>query len=120
MQGDMANGSPNQTQRLTELSDIIAAKTKAIDDYFKANNLPALTFDPSGPPDFPVPSTNEEIQRARRAVVNATQELHDLMVGPRESVRWMAWSVSLLSAFSSRPPSDPFEPAAAMPRGRLQ
>ena len=82
------------TSRLIELTEIIAANTKKIDEFFKSEGKPELSFTADGPGDFPVPSSNTEIQEARRAVVNATQELHDLMVGPRETVRWLAWSVS--------------------------
>jgi hypothetical protein len=81
------------TTRLTELTDIITTNTKKIEDYFSANGIPGLSFDTSAPGDFPVPTSNQEIQAARRIVVNATQELHDLLVGPRESLRWGAWSV---------------------------
>lgn len=83
----MASGS-----RLTELTNIIATETKKIDQFFAKNSIPHLSFDPDAPADFPVPSSNAEIQEARRTVVNATKELHDLMVGPRETIRWMAWS----------------------------
>jgi len=79
--------------RVLRLTDIISSKTRMIDEYLALNNLPALTWDASGPADFPVPSSNDEIQIARRAVVNATKELHDLMVGPRETLRWMAWNL---------------------------
>jgi hypothetical protein len=79
--------------RIVQLSEIISTQTKKIQDYFAANGLPDLSFDPTAPGDFPVPSSNVEMHEARRAVVNATQELHDLMVGPRESVRWAAWNV---------------------------
>ncbi|KAF2430168.1 O-methyltransferase [Tothia fuscella] len=80
------------TGRLAELTAIISSQTKKIEDYFTANGLPELSFDIHGPSDFPVPSSNIEIHDARRAVVNATSELHDLMVGPREHCRWSAWS----------------------------
>jgi len=90
---------PNGTYptRLLELTDIISANTKKIDQFFAANNLPELSFAADSPLQFPVPSSNEEIQNARRKVILATQELHDLMVGPREHVRWMSWSVSASS-----------------------
>lgn len=84
---------PTGASRLSELTAIISTNTKTIEQYFANNDLPALSFDVDAAKDFPVPITNEEIQKARRAVVNATQELHDLMVGPREHLRWMAWSV---------------------------
>ena len=80
--------------RLLELTEIIAVNTKKINEFFKAEGKPDLSFNVDAPGDFPVPNSNAEIQLARRTVVNATQELHDLMVGPREAVRWLAWSVS--------------------------
>ncbi|TLD38799.1 S-adenosyl-L-methionine-dependent methyltransferase [Venturia nashicola] len=70
---------PTGASRLSELTAIISANTKTIEQYLANNDLPALSNDVDAPKDFPVPSTNEEIQKARRAVVNATQELHDLM-----------------------------------------
>jgi hypothetical protein len=87
---------PNGTHRsrLLELTNIISENTKAIDQFFAANGLPELSFSADSPLQFPVPSSNEEIQNARRKVILATRELHDLMVGPREHVRWMSWSVS--------------------------
>lgn len=81
--------------RLTDLTQIIQAETIKIEQYFAANGLPGLSFDPNAPLDFPVAASNSEIQQARRAVINATQELHDLMVGPSESMRWLGWSVCL-------------------------
>jgi hypothetical protein len=80
--------------RMLELTEIIAANTKKVDEFFRAEGMPDLSFNVDAPGDFPVLSSNTEIQQARRAIVNATQELHDLMVGPRETVRWLAWSVS--------------------------
>jgi len=89
--------------RIVELTAIISENTQKIDQYFAANSLPPLSFDSDAPLDFPVPSSNKGIQHARRAVVNATQELHDLMVGPREHIRWESWSVSSTSSLASRP-----------------
>ncbi|KAE9993411.1 hypothetical protein EG327_005182 [Venturia inaequalis] len=94
------------SSRLSELTAIISTNTKTIEQYLANNDLPPLSFDVDAAKDFPVPSTNDEIQKARRAVVNATQELHDLMVGPREHLRWMAWSyndnLSLLAVYQFR------------------
>jgi hypothetical protein len=96
------------SSRLTELTDLISTNTKTIEQYFADNNLPSLSFDITAPKDFPVPTANAALQQARRTVINATQELHDLIVGPRESLRWMSWNVcttfllcDLTSIFSS-------------------
>jgi hypothetical protein len=91
----MAPATSSST-RIVELSNIISENTTKINDFLAESGLPQLTFDAHGPADFPVPSANEDIQAARRAVVNATQELHVLMVGPRETLRWLAWSVSCI------------------------
>ncbi|KAF2140298.1 uncharacterized protein K452DRAFT_335379 [Aplosporella prunicola CBS 121167] len=78
--------------RLSMLADLIARETRKIEDYFAANGLPGLSFDADAPLDFPVPSSNIDIHAARRTVIDATKELHGLMVGPSESLRWLAWS----------------------------
>lgn len=85
--------------RLTDLSAIIASETAKIQDFFAQNGLPDLSFDPSAPLDFPVSPANSDIQASRRKVINATQELHDLMVGPSQSMRWLGWSVRRVSPF---------------------
>ncbi|KAL0259111.1 hypothetical protein SLS55_006616 [Diplodia seriata] len=94
--------------RLSELTAIIQQETAKIEHYFAANGLPDLSFDPHAPLDFPVPASNAEIQQARRTVINATQQLHDLMVGPSESMRWLAWSyndnLSLQAVYNFRIP----------------
>ncbi|KAK8173319.1 S-adenosyl-L-methionine-dependent methyltransferase [Phyllosticta citrichinensis] len=82
----------NSNSRLTHLTTTIAHETAKIQDYFVQHGLPDLSFDPSAPLDFPVPAANAEIQASRRLVINATHELHDLMVGPSQSLRWLGWS----------------------------
>jgi hypothetical protein len=88
------NPSPANAGRLAELSAVISENTKIIQEYFAENNLPQLSFDVNAPLDFPVPLGNEKIQNARRAVLVASKELSDLMVGPRDLLRWGSWVVS--------------------------
>lgn len=88
------------TSRIAELSHIIAAETKKVEDYLASTSHPALTFAEDAPADLQAPR-DADVQTARRNVVNATQELHDLMVGPREKLRWMAWDVSDKMLFES-------------------
>ncbi|KAI5867814.1 S-adenosyl-L-methionine-dependent methyltransferase [Durotheca rogersii] len=71
------------------LAQKISAETEKVDAYFRDKGLPAPSFDVDAPSDFP--KMPDDISRSRREVIHATQELHDLMIGPRESVRWMAW-----------------------------
>lgn len=84
----------DSTSLLVKLSQIIARETEKIDAYFRENSIPAPTFEADGLSDYP--TLPDEVQKARLAVIKAAADLKDLMVGPKESLRWMAWDVSLL------------------------
>ena len=66
------------TSRLLELTAIIARETQKVNDFFTESGITPLSFDPSAPADFPAPSSNVEIQEARRTVINAAQELQKM------------------------------------------
>lgn len=82
-------------ERMTTLSADIAAKTKIITDYLTSHGLDAASFDVNGLAEFPIPSTDEEPFRARLELVALTKELHDICLGPKENLRYLAWDVSL-------------------------
>ena len=65
--------------RITELASIIAAKTTEIDNYTIAERLPSPSFDADIPPDLLLTPT---IAASRQAILEATDELHALMLGP--------------------------------------
>ncbi|KAI1473841.1 S-adenosyl-L-methionine-dependent methyltransferase [Daldinia eschscholtzii] len=81
------------SSKMIALAQKITSETEKVETYFKVNGLVTPSFDADAPGDFPI--MPDDISRSRREVIHATQELHDLMVGPRESVRWMAWDVSI-------------------------
>ncbi|MCJ1314135.1 hypothetical protein MMC25_007815 [Agyrium rufum] len=77
--------SPN---RIVQLSTLIAEKTKLIDKFLTAQNLPTPSFEvdqPSTPPY--TAETAPEIEAARISIVEATAELRALMLGPQASLR---------------------------------
>jgi hypothetical protein len=78
--------------RLTELAQTIARETETLEKYLKESGCTTPGFDIDAPMDFP--SLPDHIQKTRQIVVECTQELRDLVVGPTESIRWMAWDVS--------------------------
>ncbi|KAI0119468.1 S-adenosyl-L-methionine-dependent methyltransferase [Daldinia grandis] len=89
-------GSPRKSapptmasSKMITLAKKIASETEKVEAYFKNNDLLTPSFDADAPGDFPI--MPDDVSKSRREVIHATQELHDLMVGPRESVRWMAW-----------------------------
>lgn len=79
-------------ERLLELASIIKSETEKFETYLRDNNIPGPSFEPDGNADLP--RLPEHIQMSRQEIIRATQELKDLMVGPTESMRWMAWDAS--------------------------
>lgn len=88
----LSKATTTSTSRLIELAATITRETEKLDRYIKESGAPEPSFDVDGPLNFP--QLEEEVKRAREEVVRATKELGDLVTGPTESVRWMAWDVS--------------------------
>ncbi|KAK5996560.1 Chlorophenol O-methyltransferase [Cladobotryum mycophilum] len=80
----------SSVDRLTTLSGAIDEKTRFLTDTLRAKGLEAPSFHAGGLSDFPL-LDNEEANRARREIVALTKELHDLVLGPRESLKNLAW-----------------------------
>ena len=82
------------TSRITTLSQLIASETEKLEQYLVSNGhaLPGLDIAAAG--SFPKLPAEEHERRQR--IINATQELQDLVRGPRENVRWAVWGVSLV------------------------
>jgi hypothetical protein len=82
------------TTSLVELAKTIARETEKLEKYYKdiGHPLPGWEVDSS----VDLPKFPDDIKKAREEVVKATKELEYLVTGPTESLRWMAWDVSLL------------------------
>lgn len=91
--------SSQSVSRLVRLSEIIARNSKLLNSHLIEKKLPQPSFSADAPPDGIYIGRDEprreELERARRELVSATNELYDLSVGPRESVRNLAWDVSV-------------------------
>ena len=70
------------THRITELAAIVPRDTEQIGSYLSQNNLASPSFDIDAFLDWP-----EVLRSARKAVVEATQELNSLMLGPKKAVK---------------------------------
>jgi hypothetical protein len=78
---------------ITELASAITENAKIITDYLSSKNLPAPSFDVDGLSELPISPADGDAYVARSKLVAATKELHDLTVGPKESLRHLAWDV---------------------------
>lgn len=81
-------------ERITSLSNEISKNSKILTDYLSAKGLEAASFDVGGLDAFPINPNNEEIFKARLDLIAATKELYDISLGPKESLRYLAWDVS--------------------------
>lgn len=81
------------SNRLTVLANTIAESTKIITEYLASKNLPVPSFDVNGLTELSISPADKEAWTARSKEVAATKELHDLTVGPKESLRHLAWDV---------------------------
>jgi hypothetical protein len=105
----IANGTSKHTStspsRLTELAQMIAKETETLDKYLKESGCSTPSFDINAPMDFP--NLPDDIKKTRQTIIECTQELRDLVVGPTEGIRWMAWDVSwsLYPSISAHQPS---------------
>ena len=65
--------------RIAELASIIATNTKHIDVYLSSEGLPTPSFDADSPPRLLLDS---RVMAQRQAILEATDELQALMLGP--------------------------------------
>lgn len=80
-------------ERMATLAHEITEKTKIITDYLSRNGLEAASFDVNGLAEFPISPKDEEPYQARLELISLTKELHDISVGPKEGLRYLAWDV---------------------------
>ena len=65
--------------RIAELAALIQAHTTIVDEYISSQGLPSPSFEVSMPAQLQLPET---IVASSNAVIEATDELHSLMLGP--------------------------------------
>lgn len=67
--------------RIAELALIISTNTEQVDAHLARRGLPSPSFDPDSPAGT---LRDSQIVAARLAILEATDELHALMLGPVE------------------------------------
>ena len=71
------------TTRIAELAALIQSNTTALDKYLKEQNIQSLSFEIDAPESLSLPA---KIAESREAVLDATDELHALVLGPVQSL----------------------------------
>ncbi|KAK4222706.1 O-methyltransferase-domain-containing protein [Podospora fimiseda] len=83
--------------RLTDLANEISRNTAIITEYLASKSLPATSFDADGLAELPIPPEDKIPLQARFDLAAPTKELHDLTVGPKQSLHDLGWDLSSLS-----------------------
>lgn len=84
------------SQTISLLAVLISENTTKIQEYLTAKGLPTPSFDVDGPRDSLIPAEAEEIQMARIAVIDATEKLRRLTLGPRDHLMSFEVVLSLI------------------------
>ncbi|KAL6803347.1 S-adenosyl-L-methionine-dependent methyltransferase [Trichoderma sp. SZMC 28013] len=85
-----ATAAPS-VDRLTILSKAIDEKTRILANKLRAKGLEAPSYHANGLSDFPLNEVDDEAIKVRQEIIELTKELHDLVLGPREWLKTMAW-----------------------------
>ena len=67
------------TTRIAELASIINENTAKFEEYLSSHNLPTPSFEPDALLKYDLPP---EIAQSRQSIIEASDELHHLMIGP--------------------------------------
>ena len=67
------------SSRITELASTIASHTAIVEDFLSSEGLPTPSFDVGALPQLPLRGASAE---SRDIILDATQELQDLILGP--------------------------------------
>jgi hypothetical protein len=78
--------------RIAELATAVATHTRRIDSYLAEKGLLSPSFEANGPVDLGLPP---DIEQSRIAALEATQELHDLLQGPRDLLSTITYVFAL-------------------------
>lgn len=78
---------------LLELATRITEHAHKLHSYIVENDLPQPTFAANGSLDFPVAVDNKAMQEHRIALIEASNEMYELSVGPQELLGWRAMNV---------------------------
>ena len=70
----------SRRSRIAELASTISTCTDRIDSYLTEKGLPHPSFDANGPADLGLPP---DLEQSRIVLLEASQELNDLLQGPK-------------------------------------
>ena len=77
----------------------VTAHTKTITDILKKKDLSPPSFSVGGATGLPLGPEYKELQEARMALIDASNALQHLAIGPEDWIKWQALTVSWAASF---------------------
>ncbi|KAL8791881.1 MAG: hypothetical protein Q9195_005543 [Heterodermia aff. obscurata] len=90
---------------IRELSERISANSALVEQWLSRNNAEVPSFERDAKEEFPDTAGESEIEAARLAIVDDTNTIHDMLIGPGEVLRRICWGVSNNLFFVPQTPS---------------
>jgi hypothetical protein len=79
---------------LSSLAADVSKNAAILDEYLQVNNLPQPSFSESAPIEFLSSTDDQVLHNARVALASAAKDLHQLAIGPKDGIVWIANDVS--------------------------
>ncbi|KAJ6010796.1 hypothetical protein N7451_002208 [Penicillium sp. IBT 35674x] len=83
---------------LIELAKSIVEDAQEIELFLSSHSLPQPSFTADGVKDFPVDTEHAHIHAVRHRLIDTTQALRDLIIGPKDTIKWMIMNHHTLAA----------------------
>lgn len=81
---------------IKELGERIASNSARIEKWLASKKAKTLSFNQFAEEEFPSTTGETEIEVARLAILDDTNTIHDMLLGPGEVLRRICWGVSEL------------------------
>ena len=85
---------PSNMASIKELSERIACNSALVEEWLTSKNAKVPSFEQDADEEFPATAGEAKIEEARLAVLDDTNTLHDMLIGPGEVLRRICWGVS--------------------------
>lgn len=79
---------------IKELSERIASNSVLVEKWLTSQNAKVPSFEQDADEEFPSTAGEAKIEGARLAILDDTNTLHDMLIGPGEVLRRICWGVS--------------------------
>lgn len=79
---------------IKDLSERIASNSALVEKWLASKSAKVPSFEQDAEEEFPSTAGEAQIEAVRLAILDDTNTLHDMLIGPGEVLRRICWGVS--------------------------